>query len=200
MKSSTTQRSALSRETLDVIENLANNNENYSYNYNNEEAYTPNEYQREDEPQNKSKEIDLLWQSFRPSRFNTNSPMMCALGGFLAGVILTAGVMSFMGAISKNHTNLPAVPAAIETTTETDEASEIPTVTDTAETEQIVAESSDVKMEKYVIKSGDTVEGIIKHFYGKYTPERAEAIMKANNLKNLDRISIDQVLMIPLEK
>jgi hypothetical protein len=44
------------------------------------------------------------------------------------------------------------------------------------------------------------VEAIIKHEYGAYTPERAEAIMKANNLSNLDHISIDQELLLPVEK
>ena len=53
---------------------------------------------------------------------------------------------------------------------------------------------------KYIIKDGDTVEAIIKHEYGAYTPERAEAIMKVNNLSNLDHISINQVLLLPIEK
>ena len=55
-------------------------------------------------------------------------------------------------------------------------------------------------MKKYVIKDGDTVEAIIKHHYGSYTPARAQNIMKANNLSNLERISIGQVLLLPVEK
>ena len=57
-----------------------------------------------------------------------------------------------------------------------------------------------VKTKKYIIKDGDTVEAIIKRNYGSYTPERAEAIMRANNLKDLDHISIDQELLLPIEK
>ena len=51
-----------------------------------------------------------------------------------------------------------------------------------------------------LLKDGDTVEAIIKRNYGSYTPERAEAIMKANNLKDLDHISIDQELLLPIEQ
>ena len=54
-------------------------------------------------------------------------------------------------------------------------------------------------MKKYIVKNGDTVESIIKKAYGSYTPERAELIMKANNLKTLDRINIDQELLLPAE-
>jgi nucleoid-associated protein YgaU len=54
-------------------------------------------------------------------------------------------------------------------------------------------------MKKYVIKDGDTVEGIIKKHYGTYSQEKADLIMKANNLKTLDRINVDQELLIPLE-
>ena len=54
-------------------------------------------------------------------------------------------------------------------------------------------------MKKYVVKSGDTGESIMKHFYGSYSPEKAQLIMKANNLKSLDRINIDQELLIPME-
>lgn len=55
------------------------------------------------------------------------------------------------------------------------------------------------KMKKYVVKSGDTVESIIKKNYGTYSPEKADLIMKANNMKSLDRINIDQELLIPME-
>ena len=53
---------------------------------------------------------------------------------------------------------------------------------------------------KYVVKNGDTGEGIIKHYFGAYTPERAEKVMKANNLTSLDRINIGQELIIPVEE
>ena len=52
-------------------------------------------------------------------------------------------------------------------------------------------------MKKYIVQSGDTVEGIIKKHYGSYSPEKAELIMNANKLESLDRLQIDQELLIP---
>lgn len=68
---------------------------------------------------------------------------------------------------------------------------------ETVQTEKTSVDTS--KMKKYIVKNGDTVESIIKKAYGSYTPERAELIMKANNLKTLDRINIDQELLLPAE-
>ena len=62
-----------------------------------------------------------------------------------------------------------------------------------------VPPQDNIKTKKYIVKSGDTGESIIKKMYGSYTPERAEKIIKINNLKNLDRINIDQELLIPVE-
>ena len=53
--------------------------------------------------------------------------------------------------------------------------------------------------EVYTVQSGDTVESILIRFYGSYSPEKANAIQKANNLKNLNRLQIGQKLTIPME-
>ena len=215
MRSSSINRSGLSRESMNVIETLAGEeNTSYEDRYK-EEDYTPGEYRREEtqNSDNKSREIDMLWQTFKPSRFNTNSPMMCFIGGCVTGVLVTLITMSMFGTFShpKTVNNAPALSQEEQT-----QESDISAESVSPDTYNLsVAETSDAQlsdssseipteipanMKKYVIKDGDTVEGIIKHFYGKYTPERAEAIMKANNLKNLDRISIDQVLLIPMDK
>ena len=52
-------------------------------------------------------------------------------------------------------------------------------------------------MTKYVVKNGDTAEKIIKNHYGTYSEEKAQMVMKANNLSSLDRINIDQELLLP---
>ena len=76
MKSSTIRRSTLSKETMEVIENLAKEQE---------ESGLPGEYVRpdeietsnkENEPNAMSQEIDLLWQNFKTNQFNTNSPII----------------------------------------------------------------------------------------------------------------------------
>ena len=90
MKSSTIRRSALSKESMDVIENLANETQtDYSQSSEQNSDYTPSEYYRETDNRsdNKSKEIDLLWQTFKSAQFNTKSPIMHWIGGFILGVI-----------------------------------------------------------------------------------------------------------------
>ena len=218
MKSSTIKRSALSRETMDVIENITSEDLNSNQNFNDYDN-TPEEYMREgnsSQRDSKMKEIDMLWQSFVPSRFNSSSPMMIFIGGILTGIISTIVVMFLFGAISNHNfsSNKIAEPQeateVMEAGIAPDENADVvediqevqqPEAVETAEVQTPNAvTSAPANMRKYTIKSGDTVEGIIKHFYGAYTPERAQAIMKANNLNNLDRISIDQVLLIPVEE
>lgn len=234
MKSSTIRRSALSRESMDVIENLANETPADYSQYSDSNDYTPSEYYRETEHRdadNKSKEIDLLWQTFKSAQFNTKSPAMHWLGGFILGVITTAVAMSLFGMFVANSDNtslknkMPLFGTKTqeqkiddfeETSTKINAQNipsdniDVPVVSEEKIKENKKAEKvskeeknqvkTSVKTKKYIIKDGDTVEAIIKRNYGSYTPERAEAIMKANNLKDLDHISIDQELLLPIEK
>lgn len=238
MKSSTIRRSALSRESMDVIENLANDSTGeYTQNSDQTNDYTPSEYYRETESRdadNKSKEIDLLWQSFKSAQFNSKSPAMHWLGGFILGVITTIVAMSLFGMFVANSDNtslknkMPIFGSKTEVQKVEDDVEEVSTMineqkipTDEVDVPAVVTEEkvtknnkktektskeentraqSPVKTKKYIIKDGDTVEAIIKRNYGSYTPERAEAIMRANNLKDLDHISIDQELLLPIEK
>ena len=236
MKSSTVRRSALSRESMDIIENLANETPtDYSQNSDTND-YTPSEYYRETENNsvdNKSKEIDLLWQSFKTAQFNAKSPAVHWVGGFILGVITTLVTISMLGMFAANSDNnslknkLPMfgekqevqkIDQDVEKASTLINEQRIPTdEVDTPVTvkEEKVRENKKhektskeekhsvqtaIKTKKYVIKDGDTVEAIIKRNYGSYSPERAEAIMRANNLKDLDHISIDQELLLPIEK
>jgi len=233
MKSSTVRRSALSRESMDIIENLANETpSDYDNQYSNSNDYAPSEYYRETNENvsnNKSKEIDLLWQSFKSAQFNTNSPFMHFLGGFILGVIVTALTISLFGMFAANSgsttvkNKLPwfgtksqvqqLEDADMENADNIGEEQNIPSdeieapVAEVKNTKNSKKQDKEIsnevqtpmKTKKYIIKDGDTVEAIIKRNYGSYTPERAEAIMKANNLKDLDHISIDQELLLPVE-
>ena len=225
MKSSTIRRSTLSKESMEVIEALARENETNG---------TIGEYVRPEDIEvptvnkeneyNKTQEIDLLWQNFKSTQFNTNSPTAYVLMGFVGGVVATLLVMFCIGWIS-NGKQIPLVNSNVKQEQQADsEYAESEEVQDTTAEEQVetpakneetvVRDTQETKVEqkaeepkidtskmkKYVVKSGDTGESIIKHFYGSYTPERAERVMKANNLTNLDRINIDQELYIPVEK
>lgn len=246
MKSSTIRRSGLSKASMDVIENLANEAPiEYSQNVEPQNDYAPSEYYRETEKSsvdNKSKEIDLLWQTFKSAQFNTNSPFMNILGGFILGVITTVLTISIFGMFVANsdnaslktkfsiftpktqlqkiddtiesssdyikEQNIPTdevdIPVAIpENTVKTPKKSEkkVKTVkTEKVEKIENTEAKTPVNAKKYIIKEGDTVEAIIIRNYGSYTSQRAQAIMEANNLKDLDHISIDQELLLPIEK
>ena len=214
MKSSTVKRSNLSQESMDVIENLANDNSLYEQYVESDEL--PEEYLRQDSQvkNNKSKEIDLLWQSFKNTQLNSQSPVMLVILGFIMGVVTTLLFMWAIGAVSNFDIKLPASPSVqseeknIETQAQTgeevsaeavqDENQDVVSDGETSEMQSVPFDSS--RMTKYIIQDGDTVEKIIIKHYGSYTPQRAENIKKANNLSNLDRISIGQELLIPVEE
>ena len=217
MKSSTIRRSTLSKESMEVIETLAKEQENEG---SLGEYVRPDEEvaKQESEFANKAQEIDLLWQNFKATQFNSKSPAAYVLIGFLIGVgyasnktvSSTLPKVSLFG-IEKIFTNHKQ-PQAEETLEEqADNAQDIaqdnrvsvPTEEETVAVQNNAIEPTanvdSSKMKKYVVKSGDTGESIMKHFYGSYSPEKAQLIMKANNLKSLDRINIDQELLIPME-
>ncbi len=226
MKSSTIGRSMLSKESMDVIENLSNDeyiNDNVNEIVQNQDIDdAPGEYLRseKEEENNKSKEIDLLWQTFKTSQFNTNSPIVYVIEGFILGVITTLAIMMLLGSFGVK----PKINTSenVSTPVESIERVDVPGETvieggvvaqetneevqgetpdsKVSETDNQVTNTEPQVLKKYVIKDGDTVEAIIKQHYGSYTPERAQNIMKANKLTNLDRISIGQVLLLPVEK
>ncbi len=249
MKSSTIRRSALSKESMNMIENLANDDTNYNPEYNMQSDNTPGEYYRETRnpapaSANKSQEIDLLWQTFKSAQFNTNSTFMHVLFGFLLGVVSALLVMALLGmfvvntkpetlSVFEDKNNAPVEDSVEDAknlakeTELTDAELSVPAVADKKEVKETKEENNKEKLslkdkikkelkdetekttepkettvavKKYIVKDGDTVEAIIKKNYGSYSPERADAIMKANHLKNLDHISIDQELLLPIEQ
>ena len=203
---------------MEVIEQLAKEQQEEGL----VEYVRPTENQeKESEVCNKAQEIDLLWQNFKSStQFNTNSPVALFVFGFIAGIITTVIIFACVNSYFAKHTAsgdvLLSSDTVVETTLEEQAQSaedelqnrvNIPSEEDnvapqpeSAVVEQEVQTPSvdTSKMKKYVVKSGDTGESIIKKHYGSYTPEREKAIIKANNLKTLDRINIDQELWLPM--
>lgn len=222
MKSSTIRRSTLSKETMEVIENLAKEKESDEF---------PGEYIRHDEQAEvsdcKAQEIDLLWQTFKNTQFNSKSPTAYILWGFFGGIASTLVVLGLVGVITIKSGRADSItkmiiPNIIQEQTleqradmaqnEVENRVNVPSDDENIKNNQIVSpetpsESGSIrydinpaKTEKYIVKSGDTGESIIKHYYGSYSPEKAELIMKANNLKSLDIINIDQELLIPVKE
>ena len=213
MKSSTIRRSTLSKESMEVIETLAKEQENEG---SLGEYVRPDEEvaKQESEFANKAQEIDLLWQNFKATQFNSKSH--CSYITFGVGYASNKTVSSTLPKVSlfgveKIFTNHKQPQAEETLEDQADNAQDIaqdnrvsvPTEEETVAVQNNAIEPTanvdSSKMKKYVVKSGDTGESIMKHFYGSYSPEKAQLIMKANNLKSLDRINIDQELLIPME-
>lgn len=230
MKSSTIRRSTLSKETMEVIENLSKEQD---------ESGLPGEYVRPDEIEESvnssnnngmSQEIDLLWQNFKTNQFNTNSPIVHLFVGILIGIVLTSAVFVIHSMVTKDSTNSgKSSVLGIENIFKSKEKVEEPTLEQQANIQQNIPADSDVNsvenavkentetpvaetseaeatasnnvdtssMTKYKVKSGDTIESIIKQHYGTYSPDKAEQIMKVNNMPSLDRINIDQEILLP---
>ena len=227
MKSSTLRRSALSKESIDVLEVLSDGKSDNDFEQIRPDFFDEdksNEYYSEDDNENKSKEIDLLWQSFKTAQFNTQSPLMNGIAGFILGVFTTLTVIGIINFVSNSDTDSFAykvkskihnvfvsktVPTEQEIQSEEVSAQvSVPTEDETQAPEEAAQDSQSEQQvsvnlnnaKQYTVVSGDTGEAIIKRFYGSYTPQRAELVMKANNLPNLDRINIGQVLVIPAEQ
>lgn len=226
MKSSTIRRSTLSRESMEVIENLVRQQDDEN---DMGEYIRPVDYEAPSDSDNGSKaqEIDLLWQNFKATQFNTNSPTAYIMLGFLIGVVVSLGltfVTGFYyvksGKLVFNSAAVSHKPATLEQQAESaqeiveakvtvpSEDEVVPPVqnntvleqeTNTVDSDesQSTANLDKSKMKKYIVKSGDTGESILKHYYGSYSPEKAELVRKVNNLESLDRINIGQELFIP---
>lgn len=175
MKSSTLRRSNLSKEKMAVLEALSKYKQDSSYDN------SPNVYVRP----NKEKELDLLWQNFKISQKSEKSPSVYLATGFIAGAVtmlMLTTIISF--SVKGSDVNVPANNTKVQT----ENVNFLP-----------AGETAVKESEVYTVQSGDTVESILIRFYGSYSPEKANAIQKANNLKNLNRLQIGQKLTIPME-
>ena len=172
MKSSTLRRSNLSKEKMAVLEALSKYKQ---------ESYdnSPNVYVRP----NKEKELDLLWQNFKISQKSEKSPGVYLATGFVAGALV---MLLLTGIISPS---VKSDSKAVKTTNVKNEKVNI----------MPAGGSAASGSEKYVVQSGDTIESIQVRFYGSYSPEKAQAIQKANNMKNINRLQIGQELIIPMQ-
>lgn len=173
--------------------------------------------------QNKEKELDLLWKDFKMPR-GEHSPIVFLGIGFAAGVIATIAISTLIGlnageiqANVKHKQETAAISATVNNQEEADvnesaEAVAEETVAESNETtskkfgflpisnnNKNVSEATDntAQQQQYEVVSGDTMESIAKKFYGSYSPEKIEAIMKANNMTNPNKLGIGQKLSIP---
>jgi LysM repeat protein len=186
MKSSTLHRSNLSKEKMVLLEELRAKSSMNS-------GSDTSVYIRPA----KQKELDVLWQNFKINQKEEKSPGVYLATGFIAGALamfLMTALLSFSSNALKERSN-PDSPKLVKRVKaeKTAKLSIIPA-------DQTVEEAKPASTaEIYTVKSGDTLEGIIIRFYGKYDTSKISKIMEANNLINPNQLSVGQSLTIPLE-
>jgi LysM repeat protein len=189
MKSSTLRRSNLSKEKMAVLEELSRNKRQPN-------RPAPGVYVRN----NKEKELDVLWQNFRVNQKEEKFPGIYFITGFIAGAIVTLAVVSLLGLSVRNNDSSDFQLPSKQPTAAKAKLTFIPSdsnanADDTANT----AAPGTKGNEAYTVKTGDTLEGIIVRFYGKYDLSKVQKIKVANKLANPNNLQIGQKLIIPMD-
>lgn len=157
----------------------------------------------------KEKELDVLWQTFKVNQKSekaVNAYMVAGfIGGALAMFLLTALISFATHALSdenmtfqaKNNTKF--MPVEKIKSNDSDKKNSINFLPpDNAQSSSAIQEAVN-KTEQYTIQQGDTLDRIAIRFYGKYDSEKINKIAQANNITNPHKISVGQVISIPVE-
>ncbi len=186
MKSSTLHRSNLSKERMVLLEELRAKSNTIT------EDTAPKTYVRP----SKEKELDVLWQNFKVNQKTEKSPGIYLATGFITGALcmfLMTALLSFSTNSLSNSASVDDQPKLVKRVKNQDAAKLAIIPADKAEP------AAPAAPETYTIKAGDTLEGVIIRFYGKYDTSKVSKIMEANNMSNPNQLSIGQKLIIPMD-
>ena len=184
MKSTTLRRSNITREKVAMMEAL----NRYNRQHQDEDFY---------KSQNKTRELDVLWQSFgvKPQR-NEKAPQVYFVTGLILGVIITLAITTVISLLINLSTPKDSIEAPVK---------KQPAVETQGKFSFIPSDSAAVKpaapvvtTEDYTVKSGDTLESIVIGFYGSFDMSKVKLIQDANNMANPNALSIGQKLIIPM--
>ena len=183
MRSSILHRSNLSKERKAFLEELKNQNEYY-------DVEAPNIYKRT----SKQEELDTLWKTFKINQKDQQNPGVYLTVGFIAGAI-SMFMMTALLSFGVNSDNVSE--AALKPVKKTHVSKDVKIIpADVNEADSI---TNGTTKETYTIKEGDTLAGIIIRFYGKYDVSKIEKIKQANNLTDVNKLKIGDVITIPLD-
>lgn len=184
MKSTTLRRSNITREKVAMMEALTR----YNRLHQDEDFY---------KAQNKTRELDVLWQSFGvKSSKQEKAPQVYFVTGLIVGVIVTlliTTVISLLINISTPKDDMIVKPSKKQAVETSGKFSFIP-----ADTTASKPVTSVLSNEEYVVKEGDTLESIVIRFYGSFDMSRVNAIQDVNKMANPNALSIGQKLIIPM--
>ncbi|MBP7211760.1 LysM peptidoglycan-binding domain-containing protein [bacterium] len=192
MKSSTLRRSNLSKEKMAMLEELSRNKKQSN-------KPTPDVYVRN----NKEKELDVLWQNFRVNQKEDKFPGIYFITGVIVGAIATLAIVAILG-LSFRNGDTSDFQLPIKSKAEKAKLTFIPSDKSTPEEASanagVTGMTADAKgNQNYTVKTGDTLEGIIVRFYGKYDLSKVEKIKVANKLADPNNLQIGQKLIIPMD-
>ena len=187
MKSSTLRRANLSKEKIQVLEKLAK--------YRRKTFSDGSELNE----QNQDKEIDILW-NFKHNNKQDKAPTVYLITGFVVGILITiiVSILIQMSLKSVNPSTEELITKVPDTKLEDTAMTFIPLDNEAISVGEIQSIST-VNEKVYVVQEGDTLESIVKKFYGSFSMDHVNAIKEANKMKNPNALSIGQKLIIPLK-
>lgn len=196
MRNSSIYRSNLSDEKIAFLSEIKSQKEAMQ-----QEDNAPKAYKR----QGKQKELDILWQNFKINTKEEKSPGVYLLTGFVAGALcmfLMNAILSIGANLSNGTTETSLGQPKFEKKISRKDV--LPQIASSSvevipASTSIAAESTIPAVETYTVKSGDSISTISTRFYGKYDVNKIEKIKQVNNLTNVNRLSIGQKLVIPLD-
>lgn len=179
MKSSTLRRSNITREKIAMLSALSD--------------YNTAKGRSNGNITDKQAELDLLWQNFKVSATQEQSPKSIFIFGFTTGVVVAVILMTLfnfiMGSMSIGDVHIHSPNKSAENVKFTFVPAD----------KQPVQDIEQVSQDKeYVVQSGDSLEDISMRFYGSFDEAKLKSIQEKNNLKDLNSIKIGQKLVIPM--
>ena len=185
MKSTTLRRSNITREKIAMMEALSR----YNRQHQDEDFY---------KAQNKTRELDVLWQSFgvKPQK-NEKAPQVYFVTGLIFGVIATLAITTIVSLLINLSTPKEELIVPVKKSSVVEPSGKFSFIpADSAATK---VASPILTNEEYIVKEGDTLESIVIRFYGHFDLNKLEKIKVANNMSNPNALQIGQKLIIPME-
>ena len=185
MNGTTLRRSNITREKIAMMEALSR----YNRNHQEDDFY---------KAQNKTRELDVLWQSFgvKPNRAE-KAPQVYFVTGLIVGVIITlliTTVVSLLINLSTPKEDIIVQPRKSPVVESNTKFSFIPADSAAVKTSAPISSN-----EEYTVKEGDTLESIVIRFYGAFDMSKVNAIQSVNKMANPNALSIGQKLIIPMK-
>jgi len=177
MKNSLQQKSNISREKLEVLEELLTSKQR-------EYEKTLGNYDK----QSKDREIDILWQELKTHK-EERSPGVYLSIGFVAGALamfIMTSIINF-GVQSDNTADFNVWKKSSISAKKAD-----------INVSPAGGIEGSLNNMTYTIKNGDTLETIAVKYYGVASQSNIAKLQRANNIKNPHSIQIGQKLNVPL--